>query len=435
MVLTLSRDHLTFHCMDYQAELFDRMQLLFAETGFNDHMLHCEMRMDSRIDERKLHRATELALSSFPILATRFSERPTGAVWESIAGAKLERAFATAEDEKGFEAERTFRIREEEGPQLRVGLLHGERSALAVTINHMITDGAGLKDFIYFLCETYNRLRAEPQYRAPLLDGYRGILDVTRGFGTWAKLRALLGRGGRNNRPGGVAFPLKEGGEKRPFIATRTIGREKTGELKAYCAARGATLNDAALAAYYRALFRSIGASARGRLEVPVMIDMRRYLPSRELSALRNLSSTATTRLVVRECESFEESLLKAKAKMDELKGRAIGLGGFVKISMLSALGSKARTEKLLRRGLRNPLVCMTNIGELDSKKLRLDGSRVVSAYACGSIKYKPHFQMALSSFDGMITLSSNLYGGEDDERRVEAFLAEVELELSSRGA
>jgi NRPS condensation-like uncharacterized protein len=421
--------------MNYQAELFDLMQLLYAETGFNDHMLHCEMRMSSRIDEKTLRRATELALASFPILATRFTGRPKAEAWESISGAELERAFATVEDEENFETERTFRIREKEGPQLRVGLLRGERSALAVTINHMITDGAGLKDFMYFLCETYNRLRTEPEYMPPLVDGYRGIRDVTRGFGTWAKLRALLGRGGGSNRPGGVAFPLTKEGEARPFIATRTIGREKTSELKAYCAARGATLNDAVLAAYYRALLRSIGASASGRLEVPVMVDMRRYLPSRELTALRNLSSTATTRLGIREDESFEESLLKAKAKMDEFKGRAIGLGGFVKISMLSSLKSKALAEELLRRGLRNPLVCMTNIGELDSKRLRLDGSRVVSAYACGSIKYKPHFQMALSGFEGTITLSSNLYGDEEDKRRVEAFLAEVELELSSRGA
>jgi NRPS condensation-like uncharacterized protein len=72
----------------------------------------------------------------------------------------------------------------------------------------------------------------------------------------------------------------------------------------------------------------------------------------------------------------------------------------------------------------------MTNIGELDAKRLSFEGADVASAYVCGSIKYKPHFQLALSGFDGTITLSSNLYGSPRDRELVDAFLAEVEDEL-----
>jgi NRPS condensation-like uncharacterized protein len=416
--------------MDYQAEIFDRMQLLYGESGFNDHMLHCEMRLDSYLDEATLKKATALTLASIPILATRYSNGPSGAFWESVSGDELERAFATVEDEVGFEAERTWRIREKEGPQLRVGFLRGERSAVAVTMNHMITDGAGLKECLYFLCETYSRLLEDPGYRPPLVDGYRGMGDVTRSFGPWAKLRALFGRGGANNRSGEFAFPLTDVRETSPFIATRTLDREKTSALKAYCKGRGATLNDAVLAAHYRALARAIGGSSAARLEVPVMIDMRRYLPSREFSALRNLSSTAITRLALREGESFEASLLKAKTLMDEFKRSPIGLGAFVKMSWLSSLRPARMADGLMRRGFRHPLICMTNIGELDSKRLRFGDSRILSAYACGSIKYKPHFQLALSGFEETITLSSNLYGGAEDKRKVEAYLEDVEGEL-----
>jgi NRPS condensation-like uncharacterized protein len=415
--------------MDYRTEIFDRMQLLYEEGGFNDHMVHCEMRLDSSLDEARLRKATELILKSIPILATAYRRGQGAARWDSLSGTELDRAFAAVEDEAGFEAERTFRIDEAGGPQLRVGFLRGARSALALTVNHMVADGAGLKECAYSLCETYSRLRDEPGYEPPLVDGPRGLDDVMRRLGPVSRLRALFGRGGDSNREGELRFPLTESGEASPFIAVRCVDREKVGRLKAYCRSRGATINDAVLAAFYRALAGQLGEAGLKKLEIPVMVDMRRYLPSREFSSLRNLASTAITRLEPGEGERFEESLAKAKACMDRLKAEGIGLGAFAKMSFLSALPQEAAL-RLLRRGLRHPLICMTNLGELDPARLRFGGSRIVSAYACGSIKHKPHFQLALSGFDGTITLSSNLYGSPEDRRRIEAFLAEVEKEL-----
>jgi NRPS condensation-like uncharacterized protein len=199
-------------------------------------------------------------------------------------------------------------------------------------------------------------------------------------------------------------------------------------------------LNDAALAAFYRVLVREIGPAALSALELPVMIDMRRYLGSKEFVSLRNLASTAITRLRLEPGEGFEKTLARAKAQMDRLKSRDLGLGGFMKMSILVSLtGSSPRGQRLahalLRRGLEHPLICMTNIGEIDSTRLALSGAKIEAAYVCGSIKYKPHFQLALSGFDGSLTLSSNLYGSAEDERRVRAFLAEVERELEARTA
>ena len=97
-----------------------------------------------------------------------------------------ENAFAVAEDDAAFECARTYRIREEIGPQLRVCLLRGETSAIAITMNHMITDGGGLKDYLYFLCGIYSRLVSDPSYMPTKVDGDRGIGRITRAFGLGA---------------------------------------------------------------------------------------------------------------------------------------------------------------------------------------------------------------------------------------------------------
>ena len=47
-----------------------------------------------------------------------------------------------------------------------------------------------------------------------------------------------------------------------------------------------------------------------------------------------------------------------------------------------------------------------------------------------GSIQHKPYFQVAVSTYDGEATLSSNLYGNADDRERVSSFLEELESEL-----
>ena len=423
--------------MDREAQIFDRMQLLYAESGFNDHMVHCELSFDRSLDEGRLKKAVALLLESIPILATRYIAEPGKARWESIAGAGLDRAFATVDDGAAFEAERTHRIDEAEGPQLHVGFLRGGQSAIALTVNHMLADGAALKDCAYVLCETYSRLRDDPFYAPPLVDGYRGIADVLGSVGPLDRLRAFFGRGGDSNRAGELSFPLDGRGEERPFIATRTVARERVARLRASCRLFRATINDAVLTAYYRTLSRALergsGIRPRGRLEVPIMIDMRRYLPSRVFGSLRNVSSTAVTRLETAVGESFEASLERTVALMKGLKSGNIGLNAFVKMSLLASLPQGA-ADSLMRRGFRHPLICMTNLGELDPSRLSMDGATPVSAYACGSIKHKPHVQLALSGFAGTITLSSNLCGNLEDKRRIEAFLAEVEEELKSFG-
>lgn len=69
-----------------------------------------------------------------------------------------------------------------------------------------------------------------------------------------------------------------------------------------------------------------------------------------------------------------------------------------------------------------NPLIAFTNIGIIDEKQLAFDNSDIVEAYMTGSIKYNPYFQLAISTFDNVATLSVNLYGTQSDKNKVNIF-------------
>jgi len=136
------------------------------------------------------------------------------------------------------------------------------------------------------------------------------------------------------------------------------------------------------------------------------------------------------TRLEYRPDEGFADTLGRVKAAMDEKKDRDIGLNGFIKLHLVYTLLPNRTVNLRLRSRLKNPLICMTNVGILDSDRISFGDLRPRDVFMCGSIKHKPHFQLAMSSYDGELTLSSNLYGNASDRERVMSFLDEVEREF-----
>jgi NRPS condensation-like uncharacterized protein len=256
---------------------------------------------------------------------------------------------------------------------------------------------------------------------------------VLRCFPTRVKLRSLLFKGKQNNLAGVDRFPLSNGGETKPFILTRKLNRERSSAIKEFGRAQGATLNDVILTAFYRCMFRTLDLKPGAELRIPVMVDMRRYLEkSEEFLYLTNLASTAATNLSNIPGEPFEGTLARVKAVMDKQKSSDIGLNGFLKLDLIFRVLGDGIANRFLRSRLKNPLICMTNVGILDSAQMSFGGIRPSDAILCGSIKYKPYFQLAMSSYNGELTLSANLSGSSIDLVRILAFFDEIEVEFQN---
>jgi NRPS condensation-like uncharacterized protein len=99
----------------------------------------------------------------------------------------------------------------------------------------------------------------------------------------------------------------------------------------------------------------------------------------------------------------------------------------FTCLALLYRLCGDRIANRKLRTGLKNPLICMTNIGVLDAARLSFGDLRRTNAYLCGSIKYKPYFQLAMSSYQDELTLSVNLYGSASDRARIISFLKDID--------
>jgi NRPS condensation-like uncharacterized protein len=418
--------------MDYSAEVFDQFQQLCDVKGFNDHQVHCVLRFEYLPDAEILKKAVISSIEAIPILGTRYIQgaRPR---WTSLNPSDFGRAFVIARTEIELEEFLGSRVDESLGPQVRVCILKSSPFAVAFKMNHMVCDAAGFKEYLYFLCNVYSKLMADPEFRPAPIIGDRSIREVLKRFGMAAKLKCLFFQSKENNLTGGARFPLSSSGEARPFILTRKLGRRRTAELKDFARAKGATLNDVVLTAYYRCLFQRLALSPGSEIQIPVMVDMRRYLKKGgEFVSLTNLASTVITQLAYWPEERFEATLVRVKAIVDKKKGSNIGLNGFIKLDLMHRILGGRVANRALMSILKNPLICMTNVGILDSAQIAFGDLRPRDAFLCGSIKYKPYFQMAISSYDGELTLSVNLLGSANDRNRILSFFDEIDAELRS---
>lgn len=110
-------------------------------------------------------------------------------------------------------------------------------------------------------------------------------------------------------------------------------------------------------------------------------------------------------------------------------KQENFGLSSFIKLDSGMRL-LKIRPYAVLRKALNNPKISMTNIGVLSQEKLTFGSLVPIGAMMSASKKYRPYFQMTVTSFGESLTLSTGLYGTDADRLRSEEILSCVEAEL-----
>lgn len=416
--------------MKYRAEIFDKIQYLFNETKFNDHQLHCVIRFYNKLDADILEKSLKLLLKTVPILTCAYKHNNGNSYWETLSNSKFSDVFTVVTNEGDFKSFTTSKTNGLCGPQIKVCLYSSDKDSLSIIMNHMICDAAGFKQCIYLLSNLYLNLMKNPNFSPEcIMDGDRSIHPITSQIRFFSKIKSLLFHNNESNQKYVHLFPLSQDDNIEPFILTHEISTARYAALRDYCKQNNVTLNDTVLAAYYRVLAKMLNMKGKP-LHIPIMVDMRKYLKDKKANSISNLSSTVITKISINPTESFKETLTKVNKQMTMKKTNYMGMNGFIKLALLFKLFNNSISYSIAKKTLANPYICMTNIGVLDSEKLVFGDSLPINAFMCGSIKYRPHFQMAMSSFSNTITFSSNLYGSMQDRNTILHFFSLLDEEL-----
>ncbi|HEX3018461.1 MAG TPA: hypothetical protein VHP31_11505 [Caproicibacter sp.] len=412
--------------VSYPFVAWDILQHLFEVGKMNDHTLHFSATFAGRLDYERLKKAVDLSADVFPLIRCRFAEEGRRPRWVDM-GFTSDDMVTLAETEHKEEAIQKFLCRKADlnGPQLKVGVLRNTGDTLCVTINHMLCDAAGFKEFLYLLCSLYNGMESSPEYQRGSAVRNRRLKQVLKSFSVSGKAKIFL----RKNdliHPDQTTFNF-EGNLKNPFIEIRSIPQDDFRRLKAYAKAHGATVNDVMLAAFFRALYRKYGRV----FACPCTVDLRKHLPGRKADGITNLVTMLVCDIGPEPGASFEDTLKKVNTAMNLAKSDTSSLKSILLLEMLFSFMPYRKARKLLEKKFSNAPIAFTNIGILNKGLLHFDGIIMESAFMSGSIKYAPHFQVALSTFDDEAVLSVNLYGSVSDRKLIADFLDDFVGELN----
>jgi NRPS condensation-like uncharacterized protein len=419
----------------FPAEVWDQMQFFFQE--YNDHHVHAVIYFQDLLDRECLKKAVCLTMEMLPILGSRFVINQYSPYWEKVNPLQDTQVISFVDCSNPEEEINRFitgLTNELTGPQLMVRAIRSSnQDTLCIVMNHMVSDGAGFKKYLYLLGRVYTEILNGATDLPDYPSGSRSAQQIYRQFKLGDRLKIFLLPNRLRKKSNRISFPFSQGnGRHQPFILTQRLFPDKFRLLKAYAKEHSATVNDLIMAAYYRTLSKLLDLKPNQSLTIPCAIDLRRYLSNRNTAGICNLTSMIVCNIGPYIGADFEETLTKVNQAMNVQKKNYPGLHGLSTLNILFKVLPFAMLRKFIKQNMVNPLIAITNIGVIDSEKLFFGKIPVADAFITGSIKYPPYFQLALTSFNDTITFSVNLYGSEEDREFIQKFLIMLDQELQS---
>ncbi len=270
----------------YPALTLDRM--LHLARHLHDGQSRYLVTFSGRLDTERIARAFELSLDAEPVLGCRFVDHPWRPYWERLPCVKRVSPLSIVEtdNEHSVHAWLGAPLDASAGVQVRASLFRRSTEKLAVKLSHEAADFGGSIDYLGILSTIYRELRTNPAYVPRPRTARLGQGPVLRGAGFRQLLRGCFHFSAPN---AGIDFGVSADGIGEPAFAERHLEPDGFLRIREYCRTRGTTINEVALAAFYRAHFQVFAPPAGAKLTIPIPVNLRRHLPADSSAGVCNL--------------------------------------------------------------------------------------------------------------------------------------------------
>ncbi len=267
------------------------------------------MKLDGRLDFDMLVEAVRLSIESEPVLGCRFIKLDSP-YWKPLDIIDLCSIEETDNPDKAIQRFLESPLNMDKDPVVKVRLIRSEDyDTLGLKINHACCDAAGAREFILLLSDIYSRISAGEDAFVPK-PSIRSKEDHEKLLSAFSEKNS--GKPWSTSKQ--ISFPtwnfpwknMKVG--RTHFVFSR-LPYGHLDVMKSYGKARDATVNDLILTAVYRAMFELSKPPYGSPMDIPVTIDLRKYLPDNKAEAIRNLSGGIVMRLARKANEPFEDTL------------------------------------------------------------------------------------------------------------------------------
>jgi NRPS condensation-like uncharacterized protein len=417
-----------------------------ARYGLANFQIQAVMKFDGHLDFNKLSRAVRLSVDAQPIFGCRFIESDPP-YWKRLND--IDNITFCSLEETGNSEEAVQRFIEspldmDNDPMVKLKLIRAEQyDTLCVKINHTCCDAAGVKEYIQLLSGIYCSIDQENNAYLPK-PRIGGRKDQERLFSTLGIKNPEAGWNPLLEIPKTMwTFPLKQSSMDAARFQVCRLSQEQLQLIYTFGKARGATVNDLILTAYYRAMF-DISHSLYGvPMEIASTIDLRRYLPDQKTEAIRNLSGGFNTRIARVKDEPFEGTLSRVMHLMNKIKSGRPGLKNAMGAECVEKMnfpkivayfkGTSLVSDIASQYSASGSDMCfpgLSNVGFISKSLIKFGENVVTGAYIVPPAVRAPGFLILPCTYNGVLTLTIGYYKDSIRRKDVVGLLNKIKDEL-----
>lgn len=418
-----------------KAQLWDKVQYGFKK--YYDGMMRSAFVLDGVPNENALKQSAAYLADKVDILRCSFKKRFFRPFWKLNESATGDSAVITVKDAEPVK--KALELISEQVPEssalrFRVFCVHnGEYGVIAFLVSHMCFDGA---DFLYFIekfAECYNAVISGGSVTSVhVKDGDRGFGQV---YGSMSpdvarKAKKLYKNVSKNRNKRSFPFDGKKGTDK-VWFTVKNLSAEKTESIREKAKKAGASLNDALLAAYFRALYGTPRFDNKCRpVTIVSMMNLRRHIDGRQTAGLTNMTGFMPCVNEKRDEKAIDTVKKVAETTLKFKSDSYAGLYGIPLLDFAFKTLPFGVALAALKAGYSNPLLGMSNIGLLDIGKIKFGSLVAKDGFITGAVKYKPYFQVSFNTFgkEGRLCVAQRCTAKE--KRIISAFLERMTDEL-----
>jgi len=417
----------------------------FARFGIANFQIQAIMELEGKIDFEELKKAVRLSVDAEPVFGCRLVEKDPP-YWKRLPNLD-EVEFCSMEEtdniEEAVEAFLESPLDMDTDPMVKIRLIRcGDYDTLCLKINHSCCDGTGTKEYLKLLSDIYTCIDNDGVFEYK--SGDRGRNDQDRLFDALGIQDPETAWDPMLEVPKTMwKFPWKHGSPENIRVVMHELPAELWAGITAYSKARGATINDMLLTALYRTMFEISQPVYDIPMDISITVDLRRYLPDQKTSAIRNFSGGCDTKLSRIANETFEGTLSRVTAMMNNIKsGRpglqsAIGLERIEKMSLGDIRAYFQAAASCPDIAMQNHVFCsdlgspvLSNLGFISKDLLYFGKQAVTNAFIVPPVVCAPGFLLVAGTYNGIIILTASYYEELLGKEDAEGFLARLGEEL-----
>jgi len=417
-----------------------------ARYGMANFQIQAIMKLDGRLDFDRLSRAVRLSVDKEPVFGCRFvkSNPPYWKRLDDIDNVKFCSLEETDNPDEAIQRFLASSLDIDHGPMVKVKLIRsGRYDTLGIKVNHICCDGAGAKEYFLLLSNIYSRIGCKCCDFVPE-PSIRSKNDHHKLFKALGKDNLKAAWNSKQRIPIPLwRFPWKNGRRGTTRFVVCRLPYGQLDEMNTYAKARGATINDLILTAIYRAMFDMSKIPYGVPMDIPVTLDLRRYLPDQKTEAIRNLTGGLIIKKARKAHESFEGTLSRVMSETKEIKNghpgiqNAIGAEIAENINFHQICAYFKAVSQIIETTSQNPFyvvntcgLTLSNFGFVSKPLIKFGNNVVTDAYIIPPVVRAPGILLVASTYNGIITLSVGYYKPSARRTDMEKLLNKIKIEL-----